>query len=153
MYLHMSFDRIPHFKGANYGRRLGICCRFLRKSLKTLKKQHCISSSEVVSEDMKVSIQRWIINYIIGYILKATYIQNNNRRTHVAIISLIALKQHKLQAQFCCRKLRFSFCSAGDQLLSIQVFMTEVGGWDWPFLCIFQMPRDLLFLTLGRDCR
>lgn len=70
---------------------------------------------------------------VIGYILKATYIQNNNRRTHVAIISLIALKQHKLQAQFCCHKLQFSICSAafiqaGDQLLSIWVFMTEVGG-------------------------
>lgn len=57
---------------------------------------------------------------IIEYIFKATYMQNNNSRTQVAIISLIALK-HKLQ--FCSAAL----IQAGDQLLSIQVFMTEGG--------------------------
>lgn len=82
-------------------------------------------------------------------ILKATYIQNNNRRTHVAIISLIALIQHKLQAQFCCHKLQFSICNAaliqaGDQLLSIQVFTTEVGGEIGVFTYFPDAPRPAL---------
>lgn len=99
----MSFDLIPYLKGPYYGHGLGICCRFSQKSLKTLKKPQCFSSSEVGSENMKVSIQRFKkknICAVIGYILKATYIQNDSRRTHVAIISLIALK-HKLQFSVC----------------------------------------------------
>lgn len=66
---------------------------------------------------------------IIEYIFKATYMQNNNSRTQVAIISLIALK-HKLQ--FCSAAL----IQAGDQLLSIQVFMTE-GGVRLEFFYVF----------------
>lgn len=39
-----------------------------------------------------------------------------------------------------------------DQQLTIQVFMTKEGDEIVFVLCIFQMPRDLLFLTLALDC-